>query len=399
MNVLDVHSARAAGTSLDRHLCGALNRKVRVVLPYSLYLDGERSRGVGTYVRAHAHALAERGHEVWILTSGKGKPIRVLPNLTVVPVSEVEPFLASSQLCSPGFLFRRFRYMWRIWRFVRQYGADVLEASDGGFEHLFCLLFPGPKCVTRLHGNLTDHRTLMFAPVLDAIEWLVLRLSDVLAAPTRSAAEHIAEKYGFPLQRIVVVPDGVDLATGHKSIDVREKYGFEDKKIVLFAGALSVHKGIDLFVALARRFNRPEYADVVFVSTGMSDPAYAAGNLPDNYYPLGFIDRNEFSSFYDASNLFVSTSRHETFGYTTVEALSFGLQVLVSDCIGTRDVVEPGRGATLFKSGDLEDLCEKFKMLWERDRLLKTSYPENVARAKCFDVRTAVLAMEGLYSR
>ena len=393
MTLLDVDSAPAVNAPLDPHL----SRKLRVVLPYSLYLDPERSRGVGSYVKAHAHALAERGHEVWILTSGKGEPIRLLPNLTVVPVSEVEPFLRSSQFFSPRFLFGRFRYMWRIWRFVRHHKADVLEASDGGFEHLFCLLFPGPKCITRLHGNLTDHRTLMFAPVLDSVEWLVLRLSDLLAAPTRSAAEHIAGKYGFPQERILVVPDGVDLVSGHKRIDVREKYGFEDKKIVLFTGVLSMRKGIDLFVALAKRFNRPEYADIVFVSRGKSDPSYTPGDLPDNYYPLGFADRDEFFSFYEASNLFVSTSRHETFGYTSIEALRFGLQVLVSDCTGTRDVVEPGPGATLFKSGDLEDLCEKFKMLWERDRLLKTTYPENIARSRCFDVRTAVLGMEKLY--
>jgi len=275
--------------------------------------------------------------------------------------------------------------------------VDVLEASDGGFEHLFCLLLPGPKCITRLHGNLTDHRTLMFASALDAIEWLVLRLSDGLAAPTRSAAEHICGKYGFPLDRITVIPDGVDLTSGHRSIDVRKKCGLEDKKIVLFAGALTLHKGIDLFVELARRFNRPEYSDIAFVSMGRSDASYTSTDSPENYHPLGYADRDEFFSFYQASNLFVSTSRYETFGYTSIEAMSFGLPVLVSDCTGTRDVVEDGPGATLFKCGDLEDLCEKFQGLWERDRLQKISYPENIARSKRFDVRTATLGMEELY--
>jgi len=367
------------------------------VLPYSLYLDPERSRGVGTYLRAHARALAERGHEVWILTSGKGLPDRVLPNLTVVPVSQVEPFLDSRQFCSAPFLFRRLRYMWKLWRFARRHNADVLEASDGGFEHLFCLVLPGPKSVTRLHGNLTDHRQLMFAPMLDAIEWLVLRLSDLLAAPTPSAAEHIAQRYSIPLERIAVVPDGLDLAPRYASVDIRKKYGFGSKKIVLFTGVHSMHKGIDLFVALARCFNKPEYADIVFVSRGNSDPSYTSGDVPANYYALGFADRDELFSFYEASNLFVSTSRHETFGYSIIEAMSFGLEVLVSDCTGVRDTVEPGPGATFFRSGDLEDLCEKFKMLWERDRLPKTSCAANIERAKCFDIRRAVQEMEKLY--
>lgn len=75
---------------------------------------------------------------------------------------------------------------------------------------------------------------------------------------------------------------------------------------------------------------------------------------------LGIADRVVFagfhaepSSFYATANLLVLSSDHEGFGNVIVEALSFGLQVVSTDCpSGPAEILEGGRFGRLVPVGD-----------------------------------------------
>lgn len=58
---------------------------------------------------------------------------------------------------------------------------------------------------------------------------------------------------------------------------------------------------------------------------------------------------NDLEEIFDNTDVLVCPSQwFETFGYTVLEALSFGVPVIVSDCVGAKDIIPPG-GGIIFK--------------------------------------------------
>ena len=70
----------------------------------------------------------------------------------------------------------------------------------------------------------------------------------------------------------------------------------------------------------------------------------------------GRLPRAQLESFYRALDYFVQGSRHETYGYTAVEAMSTGAVPIVTDIPSFRLLCDGGRAGHLFPPGEAEAL-------------------------------------------
>lgn len=83
---------------------------------------------------------------------------------------------------------------------------------------------------------------------------------------------------------------------------------------------------------------------------------------------------------------------YETFGYTVLEALSFGVPVLVSDTVGAKDIIPDDCGKIFTDKEDLKNIIKSLKT----SELL--SWNENITKAKiAFDVKNMVESLMNLY--
>ncbi len=107
--------------------------------------------------------------------------------------------------------------------------------------------------------------------------------------------------------------------------DFRKRYGLEDKKIILgVASVWDKRKGLDDFIKLSEMLS-DEYKIVLI---GLSDKQLK--NLPNNILGIKHTNgQKELAEIYTAADIFVNPSREETFGLTTLEALSCGTQTIV----------------------------------------------------------------------
>src|SRR5438445_140501 len=120
-----------------------------------------------------------------------------------------------------------------------------------------------------------------------------------------------------------VTPNGIDASSCRRMglARARDELGLpHDATIGIFVGRPDHTKGYDTFLRVARRMPQ-----VLFLVAGGYGPAQG------NVRPLGRIPHSDMPWWYSASDFFFLPSRYEGFGLSTIEALSCGVPVVVSE--------------------------------------------------------------------
>lgn len=157
-----------------------------------------------------------------------------------------------------------------------------------------------------------------------------------LITPSRWLAELVRESFlgAYPTEvHHNRIDTGVFLPT---ESDFREKYGLENRKILLgVATAWDDRKGLDDFVALSRRLQEPWR----IVLVGLTEKQMK--KMPPNVLCLPRTNsRQELARIYTAADVFLNPSKEETFGLTTLEALSCGTFPIVYKGTACQEVAE-----------------------------------------------------------
>ena len=84
----------------------------------------------------------------------------------------------------------------------------------------------------------------------------------------------------------------------------------------------------------------------------------------DRIILTGYITGKPLNQVYTHARLFVLPSYHEGLPIALLEALSYGLPVLVSDIPANKEVELPAK--RYFRCGDIDDLKEKMEVLLEK---------------------------------
>ena len=111
---------------------------------------------------------------------------------------------------------------------------------------------------------------------------------------------------------------------------------------------------------------KEKYSKIAFWQYGANLPLNDMFKLDENTFlsSVGKIDQADLSNRYHASDVYVSSSRHESFGKVLVEAMAAGLPVVATDTTGSREVVIDGVNGFLTPIGDSQALAKKILFLF-----------------------------------
>lgn len=306
---------------------------MRICFVNLLYAMPGRRGGLGEHVADLSQALAARGHQVTILTSGTGSETRE-GAVRVVHLGPLDPFEHPRQLLRPRYTFDRIRYFWRLRQLVAQGDYDIVEAADGGFEQLFMLWNRPCAIVTKLHGNFRQFhpRSSLLRRAVHALEAAAVRGSDAVYASSSTHAAVGCDDYTLPRERIDVVPCGVqvsELTSLPSPGDVERRFpDIRGRRIVLLSvGASPGRKGARAFVeaASARRWD-----DVVFLLLAADRDPLDGMPLPAHVLVLPMQDKPLFRALLAAAAVVVFPSLFESFSIATHEAMLLERPVVVS---------------------------------------------------------------------
>lgn len=123
--------------------------------------------------------------------------------------------------------------------------------------------------------------------------------------------------------------------------DMKQKKTFDDYLKITYLGAGSGAKGFFLLKdALDRLWKRKHNFELNIFFRPSNETMYMRIHERYNYEQLGDVFKN-------TDILVVPSIWNETFGYTALEALSFGTPVIVSDTVGAKDIIAEGCGIVI----------------------------------------------------
>ena len=117
---------------------------------------------------------------------------------------------------------------------------------------------------------------------------------------------------------------------------------------VVTSGRIIEQKNPALFNAIALYFEEFEQFEFIWVGDGHIDAK--ARLTAKNIQITGWLEKNEAAKQVTEGDIYLSTANFEGLPFAVLEALSLKKPVLLSDCIGNRDLVKKGMNGDLFNN-------------------------------------------------
>jgi glycosyltransferase involved in cell wall biosynthesis len=316
-----------------------------------------RINGVSTSIESFRHALAEQDIEVRVVAPAYPAPHADDEHITRVPARQV-PFDPEDRLMHGKALRHALSNGTQPFDLVHvqtPFAAHYAGLRHARHKHLPCIATYHTHFEEYLHNYvpaLPKRALRAFARTFARRQCNTL---DAVVVPS-SAMQDTLAGYGVtaPLHR---VPTGIPVEhfgaeCRPASADFRMRFDIAaDAPIALFVGRAAHEKNIGFLLdALPHALQRMPALVLVIAGEGPALPALrrqaAAQGIAANVRFVGYLDRlRELPACYAAADLFVFASRTETQGLVLLEAMAAGLPVLAFAALGTREIVEPRRGA------------------------------------------------------
>ena len=224
---------------------------------------------------------------------------------------------------------------------ARKLQVPVVATYHTLFEEYFHHYLPlAPRWLTR-----------SFARTLSRLQCNQL---DAVIVPSRAMRDRLQD-YGVRVPAHVV-PTGIplDRFTAQDRADFRARHGIPSgQPVALFVGRVAHEKNIGFLIeALETALPRCPELLLLIAGEGPARPALEAmvrsRGLDASVRFVGYLERQaELPACYAAADAFVFASRTETQGLVLIEAMAMGLPVVALSVMGTRDLLDVGRGCVV----------------------------------------------------
>lgn len=266
---------------------------------------------------------------------------------------------------------------------------------------LILLRFPTQKASTR-HAFWYRFKYWVY---LQVIRGAIQRARKILTVSefTRLDVENF---YPEAKTKMVVTLEGVDqfcfFADALTEKKVREQFWQvagknKDRSYVLYVGNSYPHKNLDVFLSLAQA--EPD-TDIVLV--GKKDYFYERFERKiqrentKNIYLIGSVTDAELAVLYRNAHAYVFPSLYEGFGLPPLEAMQYGLPVLVSNRGSLPEVV--GEGALVSDPEERDVFIQDYKRILHDETFRRALREKGVARAATFSWQRMAEATKAIYT-
>lgn len=161
-----------------------------------------------------------------------------------------------------------------------------------------------------------------------------------------------------PPERTIVIPNMAEVESFQPNGDPGAYVGY--------VGRVSPEKAVHLLVEAGRACPDMQFR----IAGGYQSMPELAEQAPENVEFVGHLSKPRLQQFYEQSRMLVLCSTwFECFPVVLAEAMLHARPVVCSRIGGLPEIVDDGETGLLFEPGDVGDLTEKIRYLWERPDL------------------------------
>ncbi len=322
--------------------------------------------GIGTYLLSLAKGLVQRGHQVFVVSSG-GDLVGVLEtfgakhlSIDIRTKSELSPKILSAGK--------------QITRIIKENNIEIIHAHTRVTQVLACLLAKkaGIPYVTTCHGFFKPR---MFRRIFPC--W-----GKHCVAISEAVREHLVNDLGVKKKNITVVHNGVEIArfspdkfSQAEKEQIKQDYRLQAQgPIIGTIARLSSVKGQQyLILAMKKVLEVNPAAQLLLVGDGpekdkLVSQAAQLGIEDKVFFNPATLDTTAPLSIMD---VFVFPSVSEGLGLAIIEAQAMGLPVVASDVGGIYTLVKDGVNGFLVRPKEPQALAETILNLLADKKLAK----------------------------
>ena len=371
-------------------------------------------------------ALRRRGHQVKVLTVWQLRDVPRLEEIDGIPVERVwypQLRLFSRKILGFGFL-AWLPFTYALMRSVRRF--DVVHAHQGLWPACFATLaaaLVGKPVICKMgnSGNRFDLAVLRKQHVYGPIAVRLMKSKVNQFVSTSSATGRDLRCLGIPTRQVETIPNGVEIR--EKNQDFLAKVGGTDvdgRVTFLFVGSLTTKKNVLLLAEAVRSLSR-HYRNRMRVTVLGDGPDRSALINRLQAYALercvrvvGFVEQPE--DYFRNSQVFVLPSLTEGLPNAALEAMSWGLPLILSCAGGNADLIErqsasdkadaskrpfiEGGNGLFIEASRVESLAEAFRFMIDYpDKRVSMGRRSAQLVAAHFSMDYVVRRYEELYDR
>ena len=233
-----------------------------------------------------------------------------------------------------------------------------------------------PELVNRKYIDKKDHNKLD----LDLIKY---NLADKIIVPSQYIFNAVVDK-GISKSKIKIIePSFYNKA----NLNIKTK---PKKGRILFVGRITLMKGIHYFAEVCREFLNKK-KDYEFLAVGKN---YLDINNPLLFGPkyLGYLGKENLNELYSTADIFVLPSISDAFPAVHLEAMSFGIPVILTNACGS--IVRDGVDGYVIPVKDSQTMKYKIEEIVENRKLIKQMSKSARSRVKNYDLKNYYQKLE-----
>ena len=292
--------------------------------------------GIAQHVQGLTKFLEKNSHQVEIISS---------ENTLTIPIKGLKnpSFMISS------FLKTKFKKHSDIVHAHNIPAAFAMKNASG--KKILSLHGVFSQQIDQLHGKITGNISKKYEQ--DALTW-----ADAITVISKEAFDYYTS-LGY---KVFQVPNALDITSLAENEDRRYP------KQVIFAGRLSIEKGINTLIEIGKKL--PSNIQLIILGTGPEEQKIKdlAKNTKTVHY-LGYQNKKNTISLIRGSDILIQPSLKEGISSTILESMACGTIVIASNVGGNTELIENRVNGIIKDSNDSDSFVEEIITLFNNTEL------------------------------
>jgi glycosyltransferase EpsD len=260
------------------------------------------------------------------------------------------------------------------------------------------LSFKKPKLVINtVHGYLFDSKSSFFKKsIMILAEKLTKCVTDTIIV-MNSEDYNIAAKYKlyknnlYSIKGMGINPSKFPPISIEDKLSLRKKHSFNKNDFLLvYAAEFSKRKNQKFLLSSIKALTNEGFTNIKLILLGDGAlleelKAHAKDlNILSNVIFTGYT--KDTCTYYQLSDICVSSSRSEGLPFNIMEAMSTGLPIIASKVKGHTDLVIPNENGFLFEYDNIDEFCNSVKTLYKNQNLMYLMRNKSLELAKLYSL-------------